>query len=192
MIIDISKVEAARAGDKECFAQVYESVASDLYKVALYTLGNSHDAEDVVSETFIEAYKGITNLRDPNSFKPWMMKILSVRCKRKVAEYVKHKNTFDIENFMTSLADDMDLSDEVSEQVTVVGTLSRLSSTERQIIALSVLQGYTIKEISKILGSPQGTISSKLHRSLVKLRKMLEAGEHPRAIRAKAVDDYMP
>ena len=176
MVIDTDKVEAARSGDKDCFAQVYESISSDLYKVALYTLGNSHDAEDVVSETFIEAYRGITNLRDVGSFKPWMMKILSVRCKRKVSEYVKHKNTFDIENFMASLSDEADLSSDVSEQVTVIGAMSRLSSKERQIIALSVLQGYTTKEIAVILGSPQGTVSSKLHRSLAKLRKMLEAG----------------
>jgi len=39
------------------------------------------------------------------------------------------------------------------------------------------LQGYSNKEIAQILGSPQGTVSSKLHRSLVKLRKMLDAGE---------------
>jgi len=180
VVIDINKVEAARGGDKDAFAQVYESIAPDLYKVALYTLGNAYDAEDAVSETFIEAYKGIVNLRDASSFKPWMMKILSVRCKRKISEYVKHKNTFDIENFMTSLSDEADLSSDVSDQVTVVGALSRLSAMERQIIALSVLQGYTTKEIAKILGSPQGTVSSKLHRSLAKLRRMLEAGEfHP-------------
>ena len=180
LVIDVSKVESARAGDKDCFAQVYECIAPDLYRVALYTLGNTHDAEDVVSETFIEAYKGITNLRDASSFKPWMMKILSVRCKRKVAQYVKHKNTFDIENFMVSLSDETDLSLDVSEQVTVLDALARLSQGERQIIALSVLQGYTTKEIARILGSPQGTISSKLHRSLAKLRKMLEAQEKQR------------
>ena len=82
VVIDVNKVEAARDGDRESFAQVYECIAPDLYKVALYTLGNAHDAEDVVSEAFIEAYRGIANLRDPSSFKPWMMKILSVRCKR--------------------------------------------------------------------------------------------------------------
>ena len=177
VVIDVNKVEAARNGDKDCFAQVYECIAPDLYKVALYTLGNAHDAEDVVSETFIEAYRGIANLRDASSFKAWMMKILSVRCKRKVAEYVKHKNTFDIEGFMTTLSDETDLGQDISEQVTVLGALSRLNSKERQIIALSVLQGYSNKEIAQILGSPQGTVSSKLHRSLVKLRKMLDAGE---------------
>jgi len=185
VVIDTSKVEAARLGDKDCFAQVYESIASDLYKVALYTLGNAHDAEDVVSETFIEAYRGITNLRDVGSFRPWMMKILSVRCKRKVTEYVKHKNNFDIENFMATLSDEADLSLDVSEQVTVVAALARLNSSERQIIALSVLQGYTTKEIAQILGSPQGTVSSKLHRALAKLRKMLDTGERQEKTEAK-------
>ena len=174
MAIDVSKVEAAKRGDKDSFSQVYDEIASDLYKVALYTLGNPHDAEDVVSEAFVEAYKGISKLRDANSFKPWMMKILSIRCKRKIAEYVKGKNVFDIETFITTLSEDVDVSADVSEKVTVTSALNRLNFQEREIVVLSVLQGYTTKEIAEILGSPQGTISSKLHRSLAKLRKMLE------------------
>ncbi len=177
MVIDIAKVEAARRGDKDSFAQVYQSIAPDLYKVAYYSLGNSHDAEDAVSETFIEAYKGITKLRDLSSFKPWMMKILSIRCKRKIASYVKNKVVFDIEDFMSTLADESDMSADISQQVTVVSAMSRLSAEERTIVALSVLQGYTTKEIADILATPQGTISSKLHRTLAKLRKMLETSE---------------
>lgn len=173
MVIDIEKVEAARQGDKDSFAQVYQSISSDLYKVAYYTLGNPHDAEDAVSETFIEAYKGITGLRDSSSFKPWMMKILSIRCRRKIAGYVKNKVVFDIEGFMTTLADDADVSADVSEQVTVMSAMSRLNAQERMIVILSVLQGYTTKEISEIMATPQGTISSKLHRTFAKLRKML-------------------
>jgi len=75
---------------------------------------------------------------------------------------------------MTTLSDTADLAGDASERVTVVQALSRLSYQERQIIVLSVLQGYTTKEIARILGSPQGTISSKLHRSLAKLRKMIQ------------------
>lgn len=174
MVIDAAKVESARQGDKESFAQVYETIAPDLYRVALYTLGNTHDAEDVVSETFIEAYKGITNLRNASSFKPWMMKILSIRCKRKIAEYVKGKNVFDIESFITTLPDDSNVSADVSEQITVMDALGRLNPQERMIITLSVLQGYTTKDIAAIMGSPQGTISSKMHRTFAKLRKMLD------------------
>lgn len=177
MIVDTEKIEAARHGDKESFAQVYEAIAPDLYKVALYTLGNAHDAEDAVSETFIEAYKGIANLRSVSSFKPWMMKILSIRCKRKIAEYVKGKHVCDIDSFIAVLPDDHDIAAEISEQVTVIQALNRLKPDERLIISLSVLQGYTSRSIAEITGSPQGTVSSKLHRALGKLRKML-SGEN--------------
>ena len=175
MGIDIKQVEAAQRGDKDSFALVYDAIAPDLYRVALYTLGNPHDAEDVVSETFIEAYKGIANLRDPTRFKAWMMKILSVRCKRKIAEYIKGKRQMDIESFSLTLSDDSDLSNEVSEQVTLMQALARLSEQERLIIVLSVMQGYTSREIAVVMDTPQGTVSSKLHRSMVKLRKMLGA-----------------
>lgn len=174
MIIDFKKVEAAQKGDKDMFAQVYDCVAPDLYKYAAYTLGNLYDAEDVVSETFLEAYKGIGKLRDPQKFKPWIMTILSARIKRKISEYVKHKNNVDIEDFSFVLSDDSNLGAELSDSVTVAQALATLSQQERQIINLSVMQGYTTKEIAAIIGSPQGTVSSKLHRALIKLRKLIE------------------
>jgi len=177
VVIDVQKIEAARKGDKDSFAQVYQSISSDLYKVAYYALGNVHDAEDAVSEAFVEAYKSITKLRDAASFKPWMMKILSIRCKRKIAEYVKGKAVFDIEGFITMLADETDVSADVSEQITVMNAMARLNHQERLIVVLSVLQGYTTKEIAEILSAPQGTISSKLHRTLAKLRKMLSVSQ---------------
>lgn len=172
--IDIEKVKAARAGDKDCFAQLYDEIALDLYKVALYSLGNTHDAEDVVSETFIEAYKGISKLRDLSSFKAWMMKILSIRCKRKITEYVKGKNSLDIDSFLDLPSDNRDMSSDVAERVTVLENLNRLSQQERMIITLAVVEGYTTREVAEIMSSPHGTISSKLHRALAKLRKMIE------------------
>ena len=44
MVVDVAAVEKARRGDKDSFAEVYRQIADDLYRVALYSLGNSHDA----------------------------------------------------------------------------------------------------------------------------------------------------
>ena len=96
-MIDIEMVKSAKAGNKESFARVYDMIAPELYKVALYTLGNQQDAEDAVSETFVEAYKGIANLRDESSFKRWMMTILSIRCKRRISGYIKERKNVDID-----------------------------------------------------------------------------------------------
>lgn len=83
MDINLEYVSRAKQGDAQSFAMLYDQVAKDLYRVALYTLGNPQDAEDVVSETFLEAYKGLRNLRDDSKFKAWIMRILSIRANGK-------------------------------------------------------------------------------------------------------------
>ncbi len=169
MNVDIGAVRRAKEGNAESFELVYAQVAHDLYRMALYMLGNTHDAEDAVSETFLEAYKGIKNLRDENSFRPWIMKILSVRCKQKIKGYIKEKNTAHVDELVGLAGKDVDMA--VTAEVTAA--LGQLSTDERMIVILSVVQGYTSKEISQVLSCPQGTVSSKLHRSLRKLRGML-------------------
>ena len=174
MVVDVAAVKRARLGDKDSFGEVYQQIADDLYRVALYSLGNAHDAQDVVSETFIEAYKGIKNLRDDNSFRPWIMRILSIRCKRRIGQYITGRNELDIEDFL-DLSEEADGVEEKSTQkLALLGALEMLTPQERQIVALAVVQGYTVRETAEILGAPQGTVSSKLHRTLKKLRAQLE------------------
>ncbi len=173
MQIDVELVASARDGNAQAFSEIYDSLQGELYKYALYTLGNSFDAEDVVSETFFEAYRGIRRLREPEAFKSWIFRILSIRCKRKIAEYVKFRGNCDIDDFV-DLSDDSMSEEDAAERSALVQALSTLSPEERMIVALSSLHGYTTLEISKILGKPQGTVSSKLCRTYAKLRKELE------------------
>ena len=174
MVVDVAAVEKARRGDKDSFAEVYRQIADDLYRVALYSLGNSHDAQDVVSETFIEAYKGIANLRDENSFKPWIMRILSIRCKRKIGQYISGRNELDIDDFLDLSEEGEGVETRSTQKMALLSALETLSPQERQIVALAVVQGYTVRETAEILGAPQGTVSSKMHRTLKKLRAQLE------------------
>lgn len=174
MVVDIEAVRKARQGDPDSFAAVYQQIADDLYRVALYSLGNAHDAQDVVSETFIEAYKGIGGLRDENSFKPWIMRILSIRCKRQIGRYISGRNEVDIEDFLDLSDEREDMEGSSTQKLTLLSALQTLTPEERQIVALAVVQGYTVRETAEILGAPQGTVSSKLHRTLKKLRAKLE------------------
>ncbi len=161
-------IAEAKKGDRIAFGKLYESVAKDLYKLALYILGNKEDAEDAVSETFIEAFKGIKNLRNDSSFKPWIMRILSIRCKRKIGSYIKNKSTVDISECLNISA-----KDNSEEKVILWEAIGNLTFEEREIILLSVIYNYTIKEIAEIKDLPQGTVSSKIHRTMKKLQKML-------------------
>ena len=172
-MIDVEIIRSAKQGDQSSFAQVYDMIAPELYRVALYTLGNPYDAEDAVSETFVEAYKGIKNLRDERSFKRWMMTILSVRCKRRIGGYIKDRKNEDIDEMLDlpTLSND-DLPS--SERVSVHDALKLLNEQERMIVILATVQGYTTREVSEMLDLPHGTVSSKLHRTLKKLKTILQ------------------
>lgn len=164
-----SDVTKARGGDRDAFGRLYDAVARDLYRAALYTLGSPQDAEDVVAETFLEAWKGIHTLREEGSFRQWIMRILSIRCKRRIGGYVREKGNIDIEDYTEE-----GVPDDSAPRAEVREAMARLAPEERQIVVLSVLEGYTMREIAEMLSLPQGTVSSKLHRTLKKLRRMLE------------------
>ena len=168
--LDTALVLEAQKGGQEGFTKLYQAVAPSLYRTALYTLGNSHDAEDVVSETFIEAYRGLSGLRDPQAFMPWIYRILSARCNRKIRDYIRARNEMDIDEMLQLPGEQSEFSETVLQRTDLLRALQDLSEEERQIVVLSAVEGYTAREIAGIVGSPQGTVSSKLFRAFKKMR----------------------
>lgn len=178
MTFDINLVIAAQQGDTEAFAELYSQIQNDIYRFALYSLGNCTDAEDAVSDTFTEAFKSIKKLRSPESFKNWIFKILSIQCNKRIKRYIFEREsggiTFD------EVADKLsyDSEDIGIEKLALMQALDTLSAADRMIVLLYTVHGYTVKEVAKILRRPVGTVSSKLYRSLDKLKKTLETGEN--------------
>ena len=174
-------VTEAQQGSRAAFGELYEHIAADLYRMALYTLGNQADAEDAVADTFAEAWKGIKNLREPEAFRSWMFRILSARCKRQIGRIVARKNEIDLDSYYETAEEAA--PETVTRRAELSEALGTLSPEERQIVLLSVLEGYTMREIASMLEMPQGTVSSKLSRSLKKLRLQLQDTDGKEAAR---------
>lgn len=172
--MDSFLVDKAKNGDTAAFSELYEQVADDLYRVALYTLGNTADAEDVVSEAFIEAFRYLHTLRDNGAFKAWIMRILSVRCRRRIKQYISDRKNLPVEELPPIRDEKATELESLQAGADITSAMAILSPVERQIVLLSVLQGYTIREIAGMVRLPQGTVSSKLCRALKKLREKLE------------------
>ena len=151
------------------FEENYRQVYKDLYRFALYTLGNPQDAEDVVSDTVVDAYRGYGKLRDQEAFRAWIFKILTVKCKRKLKDYVN--KTVELEE--SSLASE-EKEWTVEESQDVRNAFFSLNEEERLIISMSVFGGYNSREIGKNLLLRDTTVRSKLSRALDKMHKILE------------------
>ena len=77
-------VRQARRGSASAFASLYQEYYLDLYRFALYTLKNRQDAEDVVGDTVADAWAQIGSLKKAESFKSWIFKILSNKCRQRL------------------------------------------------------------------------------------------------------------
>jgi RNA polymerase sigma-70 factor (ECF subfamily) len=162
-------VKLAVKGDCEAFSRLYAIVYEDLYHVAFYSLRNTHDASDAVSETVLDAFSSIHNLRNENAFKSWIFKILAVKIKKKQAEYHNFASDIDdVSEYEETLRRTFDF-----EHLEIAEAMYKIDDTERLILSLSVLDGYSSSEISKICGINSATVRSKLSRTKEKLRSYL-------------------
>ena len=164
----LQKVKLAKRGDVDAFAELYEEVYESMYRFALYTLRNTSDAEDAVSEAVADAFASIKKLRAEEAFKGWIFRILSNKCKDKLREYTR-KN----EELKEELPE-KEPETGVVERVLIRSSFFELADEERLIISMHQFGGYTSREIAEILHMNENTVRSKESRGLKKLAGKLE------------------
>ncbi len=159
-------VQRAKEGDAQAFAKLYEEIYQDLYRFARYTLKNAHDAEDVVSDTVMDAWQGIRGLRRAESFRAWIFRILTNKCRRKLAQYARK---------MIELPEDLTVqSGDICGEMDVRRAFAGLEDEERMILALHIFGGYSSREIGKALHMNDNTVRSRQSRALKKMEAWLE------------------
>ena len=163
---DLQQIKKAKSGDAGAFAELYRTIYADLYRFALYTLKNPMDAEDAVSETVMDAFTSIRKLRSEASFKAWIFKILSVKCKKRFLEYGSRPQA------LTEDIPDPDGMHNLAESLDLRTQFFRLKDEERLIISMHVFAGYTSREIAKILHMNDNTVRSKESRAFKKLSEI--------------------
>lgn len=161
----------ARNGDTAAFCKLYELYYKDMYRFACYTLGNEQDVEDVISETVLDTFSGIRNLKKPERFKAWIFQILSIKCKRQMAVYVSNREHLKPESFDDQLKKD---DHPYAQNLDVRAAFSALNETEKIIVSLMVFAGYNSRETAKILKSREGTIRSAKSRAFTKMSQYLK------------------
>src|SRR6187402_2737228 len=159
MMADLVTVNRARSGDAEAFRQLVEQHSRPIFKVAYRMTGNEHDADDVVQETFLRAYRQLGRFEERANFGTWVHRI-AVNCAldllrartRHDRHHVNDKDDTMSETVQTNdpQPDRLLLSAELQKHV--VAALDRLSGNERTAFVLRHFEGMPVDEISKTLG----------------------------------------
>ncbi len=159
-------VRLASKGDTAAFSRLYALIYEDLYKIALYSLRNTYDACDVVSDTVLDAFCTIGKLKDEKAFRGWIMRILSAKIKRKQREYF-----VDTVELTESVEPAVEFNCEMSE---LKHAMDNLDPQSRLCLSMSVIEGYTGDEISQICGINANTVRSLISRAKKKLRMAID------------------
>lgn len=166
-------VEKAKKGDKEAFTELIMSLEKDLYKIAKTRLQNDDDISDVFQETVINAFKSIKKLKNTEYFKTWLIKILINKCNSLYKERKKRKETLleDLEVENNLLDSNIEA---INDELSFNAIMKDLNYDERISLILYYSEGYTNKEISKILKINENTIKARISRAKMKIKKTLK------------------
>ena len=161
-------VAAARSGDMKSFEQLYSAYCEKVYGFARMVLRNETDAEDVLQETFITAWRKLDTLENPEAFSVWIQVIAKNLCNMQL----RRKNIAilldaeqDIEDFDVEDSDDF-LPAVYAEKAVLKERLDRiidgLSDVQRETIVLYYVCGFSADEISRIMDCSPGTVKFRL------------------------------
>jgi RNA polymerase sigma-70 factor (ECF subfamily) len=182
---DCDAVALAQSGDSDAFRVLVERHSRNVFRLAFRMTGNEQDAEDVVQETFLRAYKQLARYESRSSFATWLFRISSnyaldlIRSRKRHQEHREVQGKEDSElDIMQSIPatnptpDRLALSGEMQTRLTAA--LEELSPQERTAFILRHYEGLSIEQIGASLGTGTNATKHSIFRAVQKLRRSLE------------------
>jgi RNA polymerase sigma factor (sigma-70 family) len=174
--VELNLRARVRAGQPEAFSELFDECARLVYRHGLRATGDWSVAEEIVSLTFLEAWRlrGTVRPDDDAPLRPWVLGI-AVNVTRNVARAGRRHQAAmsrlpppaDVPDFADELAGRLD---DEAQLAAVQDALARLRRGEREVVALCVWDGLGYAEAAQALGVPVGTVRSRLSRARRKLR----------------------
>jgi RNA polymerase sigma-70 factor (ECF subfamily) len=177
---DRELVYAAREGDMQAFDALFYRYKDGIFRLGLAITKDPSAAEEIVVDTFARAHRAIARLEPEGSLRPWLYRVavnLSYnRRPRKglvlsTLEDVREESLTSDDRSPSSLAELAELRDIVLAAVDTLGPKHKL------VVVLHYLNGLNLAEIAQVVDCPVGTVKSRLHYALRRLRTHL--GAHP-------------
>jgi RNA polymerase sigma factor (sigma-70 family) len=170
-------VAGFRAGDERALAEAYARWSALVYTLAVRSLGDAGDAEDVTQKVFIAAWRGRHGFDPDRAALPaWLVGI----ARHSIAD--AHEARARQRRLEQVLVDDtdgytVDDSSDVAERLLLGEELNRLEPVPQRVMRLAFYDDLTHIQIADTLGLPLGTVKSHIRRSLTRLRTRLEAND---------------
>jgi len=167
-------VPDVKKGDVSAFEILYDRTSPSVYRTVCYLMGTRKDAEDIVQDIYLEVFRSIGQFDKNRAFRPWLYGIVfnHVRAsRRKSWRFYRMQHRLWGE---ASTSEERDLENETINKLTwhhLIDYMNRLPFKYKQVMVLHYMHDFTLVEVSEIVQIPTGTVKSRLHVGLAKLRQ---------------------
>jgi RNA polymerase sigma-70 factor (ECF subfamily) len=164
-----------QAGDDLALRQAFDRYAGMVQRVGMLRLGNHHDAEELVQQVFVRAWKGRAGF-DParGSLGGWLLGIARRLIADRYASLDRDRKVIAAAESIAPPATDVKSVDRVVDRVVVGDEVNRLPDEQRMVLRLAFYGDLSHSEIAATTGIPIGTVKSHIRRALILLRKRWE------------------
>jgi len=172
-------IRGCRVNDRKAQVQVYKLYYKAMYNTALRILNNAVEAEDVMQESFLEAFRKIETYREESSFGTWLKRIV---ISKSVDSFRKSRDLVSLDEYDTEVQEQMEDENYIQVLSTRVEEIRKaihaLPDNHRVILSLFLLEGYDHEEIAQILNISYGLSRTRYSRARKKLLDFIGAAEN--------------
>ena len=180
---DIQLIRRILSGDDTAFETLVQKYQGSIHALAWRKIGDFHIAEEITQDTFLQVYKNLSQLRNPNQLLGWMYVIANRLClkwlekNKSVMQSLEDTPVEEIEraSYTHHVSEQRETERTEQHHELVKKLLAKLPESERTVVTLYYLGKMTTKEISKFLGVSVNTITSRLQRARKRLQEHQEA-----------------
>jgi len=166
-------VERARDGDDAAFTELVDLDGDRCYAIAFRILRDAERAQDAVQQAFLQAWRELPRLRDPERFGPWLHRLLVNACyeeSRRHRRWSTRLRALPIDGPATP-----DTTVSVADRDALDRAFVRLTPEHRAVFVLHHHAGLTLAEVADVVGVPLGTVKSRLHHATRAMRAAIVA-----------------
>ncbi|SMX64241.1 RNA polymerase sigma-70 factor, ECF subfamily [Brevibacterium aurantiacum] len=174
----VTLVVRAREGDIDAFESLVDRYETKLLRFCLRTLGDRQDAEDVVQDTLVQAWKSMNTLSEPAAFGTWIYRLASNKCTDMLRRRMARPSDAQDPDDMRIHADNRVSVEKSVEARTALEhfseVLQTLSSQQRVTWVLHQMEGLSYAEVATTLGVSEGSVRGRIHRARAALVEGME------------------
>ncbi len=174
---DVDLVERCRSGDMGAFEELYRRHAPRLYNLAYRMAGSQADAEDLLQEVFLQAFRKLHSFRGESALGTWLYRLATNLCldhvRSRQARTGKITDSLDDEEGGTLPVVARDPPDLVVDRMDLERAIAELPPSYRAAFVLHDVEGFEHREVADLLAIAEGSSKSLVHKARLRLRSLL-------------------